>query len=414
MRKLRQVAAAFIALSVATPIAMTAMTTSAFAQKTLSQAVGKPLQEAQALAKAGKFREALVKAKEAEAVANKTPYETLIVNDFLTYLYVSLKDYGKAAASAEAAFNTGQAPGGEKGTRLKNIAQLNYQSKNYAKTIAFSQRYLNEVGQNAELANLMMQSYYLQGNYGKALEAAQGQIRAAEKAGKKPPQSSLQIALSSAFRLKDSRSTKETLFKLVEHYPKPDYWRDLIASLKAQPGTGNYRLDVLRLQLAAGQMSARKDFVQMAELSLQAGLPGEAQRALEKGFAAGVLGADATPESQREKRLLATARRDSTADKATIAAQAATAAATPQGDDDINIGAAYESYGENQKALAVLAGGLAKNGLKAPDEARLVLGRVQLNLKLKAEARATFAAIKTDLKYAELARSWSILSRQTP
>lgn len=413
---LRHAAAALMVFAIAAPAAFIATSAPFVAQaKTLGAKVGKLLQEAQALAKEKKFKEALVKAKEAEALPGKTPYEELVVQDFLTYLHVSLRDYGKGALSAEAAYNTGQWPAEEKGKRLKSIAELNYQSRNYAKTVSFAERYFNEVGQNADLSALVAQSYFQQGNYAKALQTSQDLIRSAERAGKKPSETTLQIAQSSAFRLKDGRSTKETLFKLVQLYPKPAYWADLIRAIKNQTGMSQHlTLDVLRLQLAAGQMKVRTDFVRMSEIALQLGLPGEAQRVLEKGFATSVLGVGTTPDAARERRLLATAKATAATDKATLSAQAANAAATVPGDDDIKIGEAYETYGDNQNALVLLAGGLAKNGLKSPDEARMVLGRVQLNLKLKAEARSTFAAIKTDLKYAELGRAWSILSYQLP
>ena len=48
--------------------------------------------------------------------------------------------------------------------------------------------------------------------------------------------------------------------------------------------------------------------------------------------------------------------------------------AKPTGDSDVKLGAAYLSYGENDKAIEALQRGIGKGGVKDPDEAGLLLG----------------------------------------
>lgn len=412
MRNLKRIAAALIVLTAIAPVAMVATTAPAHAakakKKTIGAKVAKPLQEAQVLAQAGNFSEALAKAQEAAAIPGKTPYEEMVVQDFLAYLHVNLKDYAKAAAAAEAAFNTGQFAPEEKSTRLKNLAQLFYQIQDYSKAVTYAERYLAEIGPNAEMSVLIAQSHYVKKDYAKALQATKDIARAEEQAGRQPSEQLLQIMLSSAFRLKDGVTVKDTLFRLVELYPKPEYWGDLVSELHSQPGMNErFSLDVFRLQDAAGILTDGADFQEMAETALQLGLPGEAQRVLDKGFAAGVLGAG-------QRALQTRAKSEAAADKATIASQAAAVTATAKGDDDIKIAEAYESYGENAKALALVTGGLAKTGVKEPDAGRILLGRIQLNLNMKTEALATFAAVQTDPKYVNLARAWKIVANRAP
>ena len=45
------------------------------------------------------------------------------------------------------------------------------------------------------------------------------------------------------------------------------------------------------------------------------------------------------------------------------------------------------SYGQNDKAVAAISKGIAKGGLKSPDEANLLLGIAQLRLRNAAEAQ---------------------------
>src|SRR5476649_578818 len=58
---------------------MVCLSSVAYAADTVRAEVGKPLQEAQKLASAGKNKEALAKLKEADAVGGKTPNETYLI-----------------------------------------------------------------------------------------------------------------------------------------------------------------------------------------------------------------------------------------------------------------------------------------------------------------------------------------------
>ena len=69
------------------------MTSLAYAADTVRLEVGKPLQEAQRLASAGKNKEALAKLHEADSTGGKTPFETYQV------------EYVRAAAAARAGGN---------------------------------------------------------------------------------------------------------------------------------------------------------------------------------------------------------------------------------------------------------------------------------------------------------------------
>ena len=63
-----------------------------------------------------------------------------------------------------------------------------------------------------------------------------------------------------------------------------------------------------------------------------------------------------------------------TLDKSTLDKQDASARAKPTGDSDVKLGAAYLSYGENDKAIEAIKRGIGKGGVKNPDEAGLLLG----------------------------------------
>jgi hypothetical protein len=134
------------------------------------------------------------------------------------------------------------------------------------------------------------------------------------------------------------------------------------------------------------------------------GLPGEAQAVLEKGQQKGAF------TTQRDKdhasRLLADAKTAVALDKSTLDKQDASARAKPAGDADVKLGAAYLSYGQNDKAIEAIVRGLGKGGVKNSDEANLLLGIAYLRSSNKPEATKAFEAVSKDPGMVRIAKMW--------
>ena len=78
-------------------------------------------------------------------------------------------------------------------------------------------------------------------------------------------------------------------------------------------------------------------------------------------------------------------------EKAKLAQADAAARATPTGDDDVKVGAAYLSYGDPAKAVEALKRGITKGKLGAKrDEAGILLGIAYLRINNKSEAAKAF------------------------
>ena len=92
------------------------------------------------------------------------------------------------------------------------------------------------------------------------------------------------------------------------------------------------------------------------------------------------------------------------------AANEQTAAGAPTGDALVQVGAAYISYGQNDKAAAAISKGIAKGGLKSPDEANLLLGIAQLRQRNNAAAQQAFDKVagSSNAGYARLGRLWAL------
>src|SRR5205085_659721 len=189
--------------------------------------------------------------------------------------------------------------------RLKMIESLTgayYRAGQYAKAQQWGQRYFKEGGTSAQIRTLLIQSQYLSGDFAGAQRELRTEIEEAERAGQVPAEDRLKLLVNAALKQNDTNTYVWTLERLVTYYPKKEYWVDLLARLQRKPNfSDRLALDTYRLSLATGSMSAASDYMEMAQLAVQAGYPAEARQVLDKGFEAKVLGQGA--EAERQKRL---------------------------------------------------------------------------------------------------------------
>jgi tetratricopeptide (TPR) repeat protein len=148
----------------------------------------------------------------------------------------------------------------------------------------------------------------------------------------------------------------------------------------------------------------------MAQLALEAGSPGEAQRILEKGLAKNVFADQRTKE--RNQRLLENAKKAAATDRASLARQEKDAEAATTGQKNAAVGLAYLGYGEYDKAVDQLQKGVSKGGVKDEAQARLLLGIAQLKGAHKEDAVKTFNSVKGDPALERLAKLWILHSKQ--
>ncbi len=372
--------------------------------------VGKPLQAAQELIKSGKYREALAKVREADAVGGKTADESFMVERMRIAAASGAGDLETAARSFEALAASGKISAAEKARMAESIAGGYYRAKDYARAMQWSQRYFREGGTSAAIRTLLIQSQYLSGDYAGAARELTAEIQAAEKAGAVPAQDRLNLLLNAAAQMKDANATVFALERLVTHYPKKEYWVDLLSRMQRKPSfSDRLVLDTYRLSLATGSMSAASDYMEMSQLALQAGHAAEAKAVVDKGFAANVLGQGA--EAERHKRLRDLVLKKLGEEKAGRAAAEKDAAAAKDGNDLVNLGFALATGGEAAKGLPLMQQGIAKGGLKRPEDAKLHLGIAQV-LAGDAKAQATLRSVGGSDGTADLARLWSLYARR--
>ena len=397
-------------------VGLVGMTSVAFAAEPAAEAVDacgsrkiqkkleKPLSASQDARTTKNWQLMLDKVAEAEAVpVTRSLYEEFWIHEFRGIAKANLKDYPESLKDLEAALNSPCMADEDKQPRMKLITQVAYQIKDYPKAIDFGKR-VYESGGDPEMGIYVGNAYYIQNDYENAAKILKDVAAKQAAAGKNADEQTLRIIQSACYNLKDNDCVAEQMEQLVVHFPKPSYWQDLTNSLMRVSKNDKELLNILRLADGVDVMSESAQFTEMAQLAMAQGLPGEAQAILEKGTAK-----DAYKDARQKAlatRLLGEAKTAVELDKSTLPKQDAAARAKPTGDSDVKLGGAYLSYGENDKAVEAFQRGIAKGGVKNPDEAGLLLGIALLRANKKAEAAAAFSTVNKDPSMTRIAKFW--------
>jgi hypothetical protein len=207
----------------------------------------------------------------------------------------------------------------------------------------------------------------------------------------------------------DKAGASRAVEKLVAYYPKPEYWSNALASLaNADTKDAHLELNIYRLMNDVGVLNRPTDYADMAEIALDAGYPGETVAVLQKAFGANVF--TDQRDKERYQHLLEGAKQRATSDQASLTENEKKAQAEANGDGLVQVGAAYLSYGQNDKAIAAVSQGIAKGNLKYPDEANLLIGIAQLRAHDNAAAQKAFekVAASSNQSYARLGKLWAL------
>jgi len=378
----------------------------AASKDTVRPEVGTPLQAAQALMKDKKFKEALAKIKDAEAIPALTPYEKFIIESTRASAAAQSGDDELAATSFENLVASGRLQPAQQLKIVQALAGTYFKTKNYPKAVTWAERYIKDGGTEPSVEDILYGSYYYSNDFKSASSRLHAAMEADEKAGRTTPESRLQMALNSDLKIGNSAGSATDLDKLLAAYPQKQYWDLAISRAEHRPGAERMELDLLRLKFALGDLHRDGDYMELAQLALEAGFPSEAKKVLDQGFASGVLGKGT--EAERQKRLLAKATKDAADDQKALGAGDAEADKAKAGDAMVNTGYNYVINGKAEHGLALIEQGLKKGGLRHPEDGRLHLGIAQHLAGDNARAIQTLHAVGGADAAADIARLWAV------
>jgi Tfp pilus assembly protein PilF len=369
-------------------------------------AVAKPLKAAQDALREKKLDEALAKTREAQAASGeKSPYDNFVIDLLLYQIYQQKQDMNAAIPVLAQAAQSQYASAEQQKSWLKNIALYYFQQKDYPKTLDAADQAVKHGANDSDTLRLIAKTEYLSAKYKEAATTMQEVVNKQEK----PDEESLKLLWQFELKANDQAGASKAVEKLVTYYPKPEYWANALASLvNADTKDAHLQLNVYRLMNDVGVLKRGGDYAEMADIALDQGYPGETEAVLRKAFAENVF--TEPRDKDRYQHLLDGARQRAATDLAALPAKEKDAANAATGEQLVQLGAAYMTYGQFDKAVTSISRGLAKGGLKSPEEADVLLGIAQLRMKNTGEAQRAFekAAASHNAGYIQLGRLWAL------
>ena len=383
----------------------------ASAQESVRKEIGTHLTEASKLIKAGKYKEALGKVRDAEAVGGRTQAENNAIEGMRVAAASGAGDADSMVKGFEALKAAGKLGQAQQLQMMESIAGTYLRNKDNAKALAWAQRYFKEGGTSPAMKQVQQNAQFLSGDMSATIKDTLDEISADEKAGRAPSRDKLNLLLFAAQKKGDANAEGVATEKLLNYYPDPKLWAQILGSLpqKKSFASDRYQLDLYRLRLATGNMREANDYMEMAQLAAQAGYPEEGKQVVDKGMAAGVLGQGA--EGARHKRLADLMVKKIGEAKAGAAANEKAAEEAKDGNAFVTLGLANAFGGDAKKGVSQIEQGIAKGNLKRPEDAKLYLGLAYYLGGDAAKAQSAWRTVRGTDGAADLSRLWIIQSR---
>jgi tetratricopeptide (TPR) repeat protein len=344
---------------------------------------------------------------QAEAIPNLTPYEQYAINRMK--LSLAATTGADVIPALTPLIDSPYLSAQEKDNFVLALGNAYYNNKNYPKAIELFKRYQKEGSDPSKVQGPLIRAEYLAGDYAAAKNDLMPIIAASEKAGTAPSEEDLKLLASSANKVKDDAAYLAAMDKMIAYYPTDDFWTDAVSrGVLRKPGydAQSNDINVFRLMNSAVVKMDADAYTGFAESLLAAGFFTEAKKVLDNGFNKGVL----SNSNAKQRQLREKATKGAADDAKTIASGEASAAKLKNGAGLVNLGWAYVTMDQFDKGIGFIQQGIAKGGLKHPDEAKLRLGIAQLRAGHKDEAIKLFQEIKAGGGLSDLAKYWIILA----
>ncbi len=284
-------------------------------------AVGKPLQEAVSLAKAGKGSAALAKVRQAEGVGNLTSAERKVIAQTKQYVQVSTGNFSGGVTNS---------------TTAKAKFAADYRAGRYHDVVSTDADLLKKFGAYDFQSQLLVaQAYYQMRDYKTAVRLLKG-LGSSEQVVK--------LKMAAAAKMGDNDAVREAAEGLVLK-GQSQFWRYLLTAADNTHGLNDEEtLGIYRVRLRTGQMRNQDDYSTATQLAILLGYPQEAVAIQQKGFDDKVL------SGIRQQKLLAQAQKAAAEQVAQFGKLVKDAQAAKTGEPLIKLAEVYWGVGKFQEA----------------------------------------------------------------
>ena len=328
-------------------------------------------------------------------------YEKSQVWNMAGYAYYSVDRYKDAIFAYKKAIAEPEADERQKVSIRYTIAQLYMVQEDYANAAKQLEQWMKEATVvSSEGKMLLAQAYYQLGRKNDSLKLVNAVIQDAESKSITPKEGWWGLQRVLYYEKKDYKRVVSILKKLVTHYPKMSYWKQLggmYAELE-QDMNQLVSYDVVYLQKG---LDKERQLMSLAYMYLGADVPYRAAKIIEQGMKAGVI-----EETGKNLEVLGSAWQASQDAKRAAPVLERAAKLSDQGKIWSRLAGVYLDADENEKAVRAARNAIRKGGIKRPDMTQMTLGSALVNLHCYDDAIKAFKEAKKSKKSAKAASQW--------
>lgn len=368
--------------------------------------VGTALQQAVDLFRAGKVAEGKARVEQAQAaVAEPLPAERTVMHRLRGLFAMQLGQLPEAVQQLEAALAAGAQAQADKLLCMESLARVQFNLKAYPAAVDWARKAQAEGSTSGPVQAVLVRATYLQNDHAGTIKLLETQ----EKTVGPLPMDDLRILASSYGQTKDDANYLRLTERLLRDHGRSEYWPDLLSRVQRQAGwQQRYDIDLYRLRFLLDQMDEAEDYLVLADLSARAGLPAEAQKVLDAGYAKGVLGkGSGAAEHQKFRAAVTKQAADDRQSLASAAARPPAVTDARSASSAFSTGAALVGAGQAERGLELMKAALA-GPLPEPAQARLQYAQALHQAGKAADAAEQFKALASHDSLGLLARLWAV------
>ena len=367
----------------------------------MSDRVYNRLNEAQKFIEGKQYKRGLKVLNDLAREKGLSPYERAQLYNYFAYTYFTLGRYTDAINAYENVLGQPDLPAALEQNSLYTLAQLYFVTRNYGKTVDIMHRWLTGVEKPTDDAYVLLgQGYYELKEYRKSLDALHKAYKMAVDRGDKPEENLLLLLRVDYYNLGDYRNMLKVLKRLVAMYPKREYWLTM-AGVYSEMKDYRKQLSVLQMLYESGHLQRSDELLNLANLYLLNNVPYYAAQVLDRSMKDGKI-----EKNVRNLRLLAQAWLQADEYRKSIGPLKEAARLSKGGEMDMRLAQAYLNLDQFKDAVDSLHSALSKGGLRRSDEAKVMLGVAEFQLRNYDAAKKAFEEAKTDKRSRKSAEQW--------
>lgn len=352
----------------------------------MSEQVYKKLTEAQEAIEAKQYNDGLEMLSELLQRRGLSAYEKAQVHNYFAYTYFTLERYKDAIRAYENVLKQEDIPEGLILNSTYTLAQLYFIEEDYNRAIELINEWFTMSAEPTINAYMLLgQAYYQLEKFKESLDPLKKAYALVKSRGEEPRENLLLLLQAAYINLGDYKNLIVVLKEMVELYPKSQYWLSIANAYS--------ELKQLKKQMSIYEMLYENDALErgnqklnLANLYLLHEVPYKAAKVLDKGINSGEI-----EDEVRNLRLLSQAWIQSQESEKSLGPLKKAADLTKDGELDVRLGQAYINLNRYEEAIDALKTGIKKGKIKRLDQAYVMLGMAEFELKNFSSAIKSFA-----------------------